>query len=278
MRQHVEFVQQERLEWQAGFLPETRERTLSRDPETGADSVVVSFPAKWEQDGSRVLGAAEEYFVLAGELTINGEAYGPLSYTRRPEGSIFLSSSSSPGAVAVLFRNRAPQAPAPSTADSRKLVERVELLDVAPSPMRTPDFPNPSGVARVDLFDDPDTGESTWVLSGPALHAGAKPEVHPVVEEMFLVAGEMHSPLGVMLPGAYFWRPEDVWHGPFSTVSGCVSLFRTQGGPLTTVYTTESEVPQWFAEDTSIIPDELAVTGSPRSHLDLWRASTGTLG
>jgi hypothetical protein len=53
---------------------------------------------------------------------------------------------------------------------------------------------------------------------------------------MVLLAGEMHSPNGVMMPGAYFWRPPHEWHGPFASIAGSVSLFRTRGGPLDTVY------------------------------------------
>ena len=99
-----------------------------------------------------------------------------------------------------------------------------------------------------------------------------------MVEEMFLVSGQMHSPLGIMNPGAYFWRPEDVWHGPFSNLSGCVCLFRTQGGPLSTVYTDAVEGMPWNHDYAPFLPDDLGLQGDETTELDAWRSATAIQG
>ena len=59
-------------------------------------------------------------------------------------------------------------------------------------------------------------------------------EIHPVVEEMYLLAGEVHGDRGIMRPGAYFWRPPFVPHGPYGTQTGNLYFFRTRGGGLST--------------------------------------------
>lgn len=277
MRPHIEHVHQNRIPWVDGFLAGTHERTLSRCDETGADSVMVSFPAGWSHNEPRVLGAAEEMFVLAGTVTVGEHELGPMTYARLPEGTVVSQSQSTDGAIMCLFRNRPADSAPPAEADLRKYVAPINCLTVMPSPLRTPNFPNPEGVTRIDLFDDPDTGESTWILAGPSLHTGTKAEVHPVAEEMLLVAGQMHSPLGIMNAGAYFWRPADVWHGPYSTVSGCVSLFRTQGGPLSTVYKDETTHPSWNLPECPIVPADMELTGEHQTQLDLWSRQEGML-
>jgi hypothetical protein len=47
---------------------------------------------------------------------------------------------------------------------------------------------------------------------------------------------------GEMTPGAYFWRPPYVPHGPLCTRNGAMYFFRTKGGDFDTTY---EEVPGW---------------------------------
>jgi len=39
-----------------------------------------------------------------------------------------------------------------------------------------------------------------------------------------------------MTPGAYFWRPPGIDHGPYGSLTGTLALFRTVDGPLQTSY------------------------------------------
>ena len=83
-------------------------------------------------------------------------------------------------------------------------------------------------------------------------------ENHPVVEEMFLWSGELVGPLGVMHAGCYFWRPPEEWHGPFGSKTGNVMLFRTKGGPLSTVYTEDEVEFCWHPEHKPILPEGIS--------------------
>jgi hypothetical protein len=92
-----------------------------------------------------------------------------------------------------------------------------------------------------------------------------KAETHPVVEEMYLLEGSMAGNLGVMHAGAYFWRPANVLHGPYGSRSGCLILFRSRGGPLSTEFHDEGDF-SWTPEHKPILPPELdAVGGKPWS-------------
>lgn len=274
MRPFIEFVQQQLLPWEPGVLPSTRQRVLSRDDESGAQSLIVDVPAGWFQ-GARTLGASEEFLVLAGSVTADGVAYERLCYGRLPAGTTISGDSSTRGAVVALFHDRDPTSEPPAEPDTRKRVDKIDLRrSCEPTGPRNPDHPNPSSVKRFPLFDDPDTGESTWVFSGQGMGHYRRPEKHPVVEEMLHLAGELHGPNGVMRSGAYFWRPPEEWHGPFGFVGGCVLLFRTQGGPLTTIYADDDAQFEWDAPYAPILPGGCTIPSYQYDELAMWRASS----
>jgi hypothetical protein len=132
---------------------------------------------------------------------------------------------------------------AASVLDPRRLVQRLNLFDEPWTGNFHPQFP--LGAGRKWLRRDPVTTDETWILGTLPLRSGRRPEKHPVVEEMYLISGELIGPLGVMRPGAYFWRPPEVWHRPFGSNTGCLMLFRTVGGPLSTVYTETEQDFDW---------------------------------
>jgi hypothetical protein len=281
MRPFIEFVQHDALAWEEGFLPATTRRVLSTDPDSGALSEITSYPPGWTQPAGRALGAAEEIFVLAGSLTVAGERLGRFGYARFPAGYSVETAHSDTGAVVATFYSRDPGTRPEPGWDPRTFVAAVDCLRCPASPLRTPGFT--SAAKRIDLFDDPDTGDSTWLMASPSLRCDElRPEKHPVAEEMLLVGGEMHSPYGVMRPGAYFWRPAQEWHGPFGSVSGAISLFRTHGGPLSTVYAEHEAHFDWDAEYDPVLPAQLrpAAAAAHDRHDDLsaWGAPRGLVG
>lgn len=89
------------------------------------------------------------------------------------------------------------------------------------------------------------------MLGTMPLRWGHRKEKHPVVEEMYLLSGELVGHRGRMHAGAYFWRPPEEWHGPFGSPTGNLMIFRTKGGPLSTVYA-DDEIP--FAWDQAYDP------------------------
>jgi hypothetical protein len=118
------------------------------------------------------------------------------------------------------------------------------------------------GISRKDLRRDPETGERTFLSmvlphSEPPGREGPQ-ESHPVVEEAYLISGSLTGPQGTMEPGAYFWRPPGIAHGPFGTRWGCVNLIRFVGGQHVNEWSTENAPFTSDAPYDPILPEELA--------------------
>lgn len=264
-RPFIEFMQVQRLPWNGegavgpGVRDGARIRVLSVDPADGACSLLVQYPPGWRRERSETLTADEELFVVSGDLTIDEQTYGRYGYGHLPAGHCRHGMSSVEGAVVLTFFSAHPESrPASAHASGwqeERLVAHVDSLAGEWGGGFHPRFP--PGAGRKWLRRDPVTGDDTWILGTMPLRSGRRAEKHPVVEEMYLLSGELHGHLGVMRPGAYFWRPPEEWHGPFGSLTGNVLLFRTVGGPLSTEYREEETEFSWFPPDDPILPSEL---------------------
>ncbi len=258
-RPHIEFVQQQDLPFEVAEGGITVKR-LSVDAETGASSTLVQFPAGWRRPGASHFLVDDEFYVLSGDLTISGVTYTEHCYGFLPGGVTQVDASSEGGALLLGFFSARParisgEAP-PAILDERRLVSRLKLFDEPWTGNFHPQFP--IGAGRKWLRRDPVTTDETWILGTLPLRNGRRPEKHPVVEEMYLISGELIGPQGVMRPGAYFWRPPEVWHGPYGSKTGCLMFFRTVGGPLSTIYTESEQEFEWnSAGYRPILPPEL---------------------
>jgi hypothetical protein len=250
-RPHIEFVQSQRLPWHSvndGPRAGTRHRELSRDAVSGACSRVIQYPPGWSAAAGQCLAADEEFLVLDGELRIGGLAYSHHCYAHLPAGYLRGALSAPAGAIVLTFFSAAPVATPPTASSAQRgaaadprLVERLDCYTIPWEPigyaqMRT-------GTLRKPLRLDPVNGDTTWLLTSPPHGmppggAGAR-ETHPTVEEVFVLAGDLHGNCGVMRAGAYFWRPAGILHGPYGSRLGATSLYRTVGGPLVAEWTTE---------------------------------------
>ena len=277
-RPFIEFVHEQVLPWQQGSCGKARAdvlaRVLSTDPETGASSQLLQYPPGWARPEPEVLLVDEEFFVLTGSLSIGSRTYGPRSYAFLPAGWLRHGASSSDGALVLTFFTGEPEAVVdPPTSqvndDGTRVIEYINALDGEWGGNFHPTFP--PGAGRKWLRRDPVTKEETWILGTMPLRFGLRPEKHPVVEEMFLLSGQLVGPLGKMHPGAYFWRPEEEWHGPFGSLTGNVMLFRTLGGPLSTQYTEDEVGFSWDPEHQPILPPALHSCGlHPYGELPKW--------
>ena len=92
-------------------------------------------------------------------------------------------------------------------------------------------------------------------------------EVHPFVEEMYLLSGESHGDRGVMRPGAYFWRPGGIPHGPYGTLTGNLYFFRTRGGGLQTEYVEPRRPFRWWPDYEPALPESLQPHASEAERL-----------
>ncbi|NQV80071.1 MAG: DUF4437 domain-containing protein [Alphaproteobacteria bacterium] len=271
-RPHIEFIRSQALPWReglyAGNRPNIESKTLSEDSQTREASLLIRYPRGWQQDGPGHLTVDEELFVLGGSLIINGRTYNEFAYGYFPAGYQRAQMSAPDGAVVLTFFSGAPafvagSAPAGSL-DERRLVEYADGLyqpyDNNFERMGSADV-NVDGIGLKLLREDPVNREQTWLLGAVANWPGGAVEIHPVVEEMYLVSGEIVGNCGSMKSGAYFWRPPGVRHGPYATRQPCVHFFRSKGGPLSTVFE-EPETPfRWDYPYNPILPPELAEFG-----------------
>ena len=276
-RPHIEFVQSQALPWKTspwtGVYQDTEIKQLSVDTETGATSLLVKYPEGWARTDSEHVLADQEFFVLAGDLTINERCYTEQCYGHLPAGFQREHSSSDSGAVVLTFLSATPitetGVAAEGIYDENRLVEYVNALETTLSTdvsvlgvEVTEEIEEGfSGFAHVLFREDPYTHDQTWMLAARPLWQGGVIEIHPVVEEMYLVAGDLAANTGLMKPGAYFWRPPGERHGPFGSKTGNLMFFRTLGGPLDTVFEPGQDVFTWSPDHQPILPEEFEQFG-----------------
>ncbi|MEO8751139.1 MAG: DUF4437 domain-containing protein [Casimicrobiaceae bacterium] len=272
-RSWIEFVQSQLLPWTpaplASIRPGVECRVLSSDEENGACSLLVRYPPGWRSPGGALV-AGEELFVVEGALTIAERRYSDYSFAHFPAGFVTGEWTSEAGAIVLQFFSALPRLlPGVPPYDERKLVTHLDALAVPYTGNFHPQFP--PGAGRKILYQDPDTLDTTWLLGTMPLRWAERAEVHPTVEEMYLLAGEVHGNRGVMRPGAYFWRPGSLPHGPYGTQTGNLYLFRTQGGGLSTQYVDPDRPFQWWPPYDAILPPELAAyAGEVSSSAHRW--------
>ncbi|MCZ8130535.1 MAG: DUF4437 domain-containing protein [Steroidobacteraceae bacterium] len=272
-RPWIEFVQSQWLPWETGRLPhahpDAEVRTLSVDDEDGSCSLLVRYERAATLRGTRSLAADEEFLVLSGELTLGEVRYPGMSYAYLPAGRAADGLAAAAGTVLLVFYSRAPLAGAERPVDPARVIERVNAFEVPYTGNFHPEFP--AGAGRKWLRNDPVTGEQSWLLGTLPLRWAERAELHPVIEEMYLIAGEVHGNRGVMRPGAYFWRPAAQAHGPYGSMTGSLYFFRTKGGSLKTQYVDTGRPFRWWPEYDPVLPEGLrAMADSPPSGARCW--------
>lgn len=269
-RPHTEFIQAQALPWKTlgpyASRPGIEAKALSFDPESRAVTAILRYPAGWTFERTHYLDSDEEFFVLSGALVVNGESYAPGDYAYLPAGYPRERMYSSTGADVLTFyegphRNVFKEAP-PGLFDARKLIVKKSTSAMEWEGPRDPIVAATAAAPRrKSLRDDPATGDQTWILAmnadDPAKMTHQRTETHPVVEEHFLLAGEISMHCGVMRPGAYFWRPPGIEHGPVGTREGFTGFFRTKGGPLSTRWSDEAKPIVWEAPYAPFLPPGL---------------------
>ena len=263
-RPHVEFVQSQRLAWTRlganSVRPQAEIKVLSSDPESGACSSVIRYPAGWTLEPVHSLSCDEELYVLDGELEIGSTKYGKGEYAYLPAGFPRAGIRSAIGAaVLTFFEGKAEiTTPADDNAyDRGNFIERVSIAEAGWVGASDPKVAS-SKVDRLVLRPDTPEGERTWILRVAA--SRDEPfevngvEQHPCVEEMFLLDGDFVMTCGRMETGAYFWRPPMIKHGPMGTRSGFLGLFRAKEGAFSTVWSEPDGPIDWNAPYVPALP------------------------
>ena len=249
--------------------PDAEYKFLSLDRQTGGCTTLIRYPAGWRRQGPEYLTADEEFYVLDGAIRFDYQVFTPDTYGFFPAGyghneivcereCVVLSCfSAQPDAIAGQFDDQ-------DTVRARA----VDYLDVLHMPwdmsLNDPKLKH-LGISRKDLRKDPITGERTFLSmilphSEPPGSKGPQ-ESHPVVEEAYVISGSLVGPQGEMFPGAYFWRPPGIAHGPFGTRWGCVALIRFLGGEHVNVWSQTEAGFSFDAPYDPVLPDTLAHFG-----------------
>lgn len=269
MRPHTEFIHAQDLPWQKNQLPgpfaDLDCRILSIDRSHGDCSVILRYPPGWRRRGPEHLAAAHELFVLEGALEISGTTYGLDNYAYLPAGTTHRDWGSKDGAVVLTFFDAAPKATAgegkPLANPDAPAVPRIDLHEVPWSSEGIDPDVMFLRLAKKMLRYNPKTGDATFVLEcGGHTHPKDWRERqlrHPCVEEMFLLSGDIVGERGVMVAGAYFWRPPELWHGPFGSRGGNQCLIRFVGGHHVNIWSDEALTFSFNPPHAPVLPDEM---------------------
>lgn len=271
MRDWIEFIHAPDMPWDEAPLGPGRadvaHKLLSRDETSGGTSSVVRYPAGWRREGRESLSVEEEIYVLEGALDIGGETFGPGDYTCLPKNYPRENAQSEHGAVVLTFFAGVPETTDETDFDARAHVPRQSLYDdgwdVDYAGVNSPEIAG-SGSRKKLLRTDPVTGDQTWLMGVIPSYREKLVESHPVVQECYIIWGEMSGNTGLLVEGSYFWRPEEILHGPYGTKTGAVILSRTEGGSLTVDYYDLDEPFRHDPPHRVAVPEELVVYAQPK--------------
>jgi len=268
-RPHVEYLQTQSLAWQPSpwaHLTGCHVKTLSRDPVNGAASLLVRFPAGWQNTSPGYLSTSEEVFVLEGALDLGGRRWGQDCYGWFPPGTVHSSRGAPDGAVALLFYDAEPSWTlghgfAEGNAAGNGTTVFADAYEMPWKPIEMRPTQDGWGANEKILRGRPGDDEMTLLVAFPAhMHPDqwvGPQELHACTEELFLLSGDCLSNIGQMFPGAYFWRPAGIGHGPYGSRGGNLALLRTHGAPLTMSWTSHEVALARSPEYQPVLPREL---------------------
>lgn len=241
-REHIEFVNIHEMEWQPvsvpGFSGELTQKLLSADKESGASTSLLYIPSGSTYEGG-AYNATLEALLLEGEVQVNATEVSGLTHLFI-EDHTNLDPMNFENPCTLLWMTEGELHLADKKAAS--IDKSIVITKTAEKPWQgtiTPGFP--TGAMRKSLYDNPETGASSWLLGVLPQFHDDRYEIHPVMEEAFQIHGELGTSRGDFKQGSYFWRPAEIPHGDFNTEWGCLTFFRTDG-PLKTTYVTKEDL------------------------------------
>jgi len=235
-REHVEYIQSQQLPWQDCPWPYpgggAQIKILSIDETDGACSLLLRLPAGWRATPDS-LAVDEEFLVLEGTLTLGGREMAQDCYAWLPAGAPREVAASESGAVLLAFYSGRPLpmeargSQSPVIHDAFEMQWNCEGMDPAYGE---------AGMRWKILRHDPGAQDTTMlVMTPPHLVPpgwSGPQEQHDCIEEAYILSGDFLSPIGIMHPGAYFWRPPHVLHGPYGSRGGNLTFIRILGDIL----------------------------------------------
>ncbi|MGH9938939.1 MAG: DUF4437 domain-containing protein [Blastocatellia bacterium] len=243
--QYVGFFNERDLTWRpfdAKGVPSGVEvKLLSRDGKSGAVSLIARFPAGWRHAASGYHASDMELFVLKGAIKIGARRFTDRCFTYIPAGVSYGPMVVEKETTALWFFDGDASFTASMTSKPDAAAnQRVEFKSWGQEPWEAAveiGFSKQPGIFMKILKRLPNDGPMTWISGSFAGRPPRKYEVHPSVEEAWLLEGEFN--LAECLPegakvwhlteGSYFYRPPNIRHiGPNSgSRSYALWFFRT---------------------------------------------------
>ena len=266
-RPHTDFVQSQvapsRVLTEINSQPGVDGATVSYDAKgTRAVTVIFRYPKGWTFERAHYVNSDEEFYVLDGSVTFDGVTYMPGDYAYLPAGHPHEHMESKDGAVLLNFyegEHKAFYEPTPpGMYKPASLIKHRAGAAMSWAAGMAEDVAAWGKSAKRKLLrNDPASGESTWLLKvGPdAPTTRRRIATHTAVEEIFLLDGQIATPRGVMLPGAYAWRAPGTPLGPLGTPTGFVALYRSKGGAPKSTYSKAPEPVIWNAAYEPLLAD-----------------------
>lgn len=258
-RPHVEFVAVVDVPGEAVLFPGAsgpgRMMVLSRSPVNGAVSAVLDVPPGWQRERGANPETFAEYYLLSGDLRVGDELQLlPFHYFRAGRGAAAGPLTSVHGARMLFFTEGDPLAWRSIVEPGPDLTEGLFWKDMNKEPWSNSVYDGPpvmddGGRLRAkQIYRDPETGcHSRLVMAGKGWR-DHRTEHHPVVEEMYTLAGHMEYNFGVLEVDTYFYRPPWVKHGFFQTYPDGTTWFLRTDGELENIYTDSDGTPiSWEA-------------------------------
>lgn len=205
---------------------------MSKDKVSGALTYVIEFPAGW-QSRFDAKEASLEFFVLSGNLTMNGDEVGSGGYIHLPQllGGAELGSRT--GATAFAFYNpNMPSFAYPVTRNRTIKSWQGEWINSMPGAhgvmhksLRQPDpVPHPT----LEGFDGGPGGFLKFMYISPGMIAEQEHVHHECFEEIILLQGDVllvnEGQMGI---GSVVCHPQEWYHAPFYSKSGALILVHT---------------------------------------------------
>ena len=242
-RPYIEFVQTQNVDWQTQTDGIAFKR-LNGDAQSGEETMIVRYPPGFSRSDLGLEDRAEEILVLDGSIVINGTTHGYHGYRFTPRGESAGARSTEEGATLLIFRYGRDDPNSVSGVSEAVMVDPMTVpWDMAPSDGRIAHL----RLARKVLRLGPNDSSRTFLLIG--LPHGMPPaeampaEIHDHFEEMFMLQGEMGTPEGKIRPGAYFYRPAGIEHGPHVSLGGFFQIMRAGANYVRTDWTDPRPLP-----------------------------------
>jgi len=215
-----------------GPIDGLRAALMSQDLLSGSMTHVAQVPPGWKQryDAKE---SSLEFFLLSGDMSLNGEAVGSGGYVHLPQLCGGGELTSQQGALAMVFWNpNAPCFPFPYTRNRTVSSFREEWVNSVPGAhgimhksLRKPDpVPHPTD----EGFDGGPGGYMRFQYIAPGTIAMDEHVHHECWEEIILLQGDiMLINEGQMGIGSVVSHPQEFYHAPFVSRSGALILVHT---------------------------------------------------